>query len=128
MNASRLVLPSLLLMLAFPSTAVAQRDSFLAASVQFYQTLRGPYGDEGPLLAAHLEKMTTALTAWDREIRDAESQLQPRLTAANPQTALEAHTILASLYLERGRFTDARREFEADIKIDPARAAFHRYE
>jgi len=127
MNAPRLLLPFLLVALAIPSTAVAQRESFLAALVQFYQTLRGPYGDEGPQLAAHLEKMTTALAAWDREIRDAETQLQPRLKGADPQTALEAHTILASLYLERGRFNDALREFEADIKIDSTRAAFHRY-
>lgn len=127
MNAPRLVLPLLLVALAIPSIAVAQRDSFLAAFVQFYQTLPGGYGDEGRQLAAQLEKMTTALTAWDREIRDAESQLQPRLKGADVQTALEVHTILASLYLERSRFADAVREFDADIKIDPTRAAFHRY-
>src|SRR5262245_7121354 len=107
MNALRLVLPWLILALAIPSPAAAQRESFLAASVQFYQTLRGAYGDEGPRLAAQLETMSTALAAWDREIRTAESQLQPRLKAADPQTALEVHTVLASLYLERGRFTDA---------------------
>ena len=127
MNAPRLILPLLFVALAIPSTAIAQRDAFLASFVQFYQTLRGAYGDEGAQLSAHLEKMTTALAAWDREIRDAESQLQPRLKAADVQTALEVHTILASLYLERGRFNEALREFEADIKIDPTRAAFHRY-
>ena len=36
----------------------------------------GAYGDEGPQLAAHVEKMTAALAAWDGEIRDAESQLR----------------------------------------------------
>ena len=117
----------LLAALAVPSTAAAQRDGFLAAFVEFYQTLRGAYGDEGPQLAAQLEKMTTALAAWDREIRDAESQLQPRLKGADVQTALQVHAILASLYLDRSRFDDALREFEADISIDPTRAAFHRY-
>ncbi|HKE87179.1 MAG TPA: tetratricopeptide repeat protein [Vicinamibacterales bacterium] len=127
MNAPRLISSLVLVALAIPSTAVAQRDSFLAAFVQFYETLRGAYGDEGPQLVAQLERMTTALAAWDRQIRDAESQLQPRLKDADVQTALEVHTILASLYLERGRFDEALREFEADIKIDPTRAAFHRY-
>jgi len=127
MKAPRLISSLLLVMLAVPSTALAQRDGFLAAFVQFYQTLRGSYGDEGPQLAAQLEKMTTALAEWDREIGDAERQLRPRLTGADAQTALEAHTILASLYLERGRLDEALREFEADIKIDPTRAAFHRY-
>jgi tetratricopeptide (TPR) repeat protein len=127
MNAPRLILPLLLVALGIPSTAAAQREAFLASLVQFYQTLRGPYGDEGPQLTAQLEKMTAALAEWDRQIRDAESQLPPRLKGADVQTALEVHTILASLYLERSRFVDALREFDADIKIDPTRAAFHRY-
>jgi tetratricopeptide (TPR) repeat protein len=117
----------LLAVLAVPSTAAAQRDGFLAAWVQFYQTLPGSYGDEGPQLAAQLEKMSAALAAWDREIRDAESQLQARLKGADANTALEVHAILAALYLDRSRFDDALREFEAAIRIDPTRAAFHRY-
>ena len=127
MKAPRLLSSLLVVMLAVPSTAFAQRDGFFAALVQFYQTLRGSYGDEGPQLVAQLDKMTMALVAWDREIGDAESQLRPRLTGADVQTALEVHAILASLYLDRGRFDDALREFEADVSIDPSRAAFHRY-
>ena len=96
--------------------------------MQFYQTLRGAYGDEGAQLAAHLETMTAALAAWDGQIRDAESQLQPRLKGADAQTALQVHTVLASLYLDRSRFDDALREFEADDRASiPPRAAFHRY-
>jgi tetratricopeptide (TPR) repeat protein len=125
MKAPRLLL-SLLLVLVAPSAALAQRDVFLASFVQFYQTLRGAYGDEGPQLVAQVEQMTTALAAWDREIREAESQLRPRLAGADLQTALEVHTILASLYMERGRLDDALREFEAATRVDP-RAAFRRY-
>lgn len=125
MKARRLLL-AWLLVLVVPSTALAQRDAFLASFVQFYQTLRGAYGDEGPQLVAHLDQMTTALAAWDAQIRDAESQLQPRLAGTDAQTALQVHAILASLYLERGRLDDALREFEAAITVDP-RAAFHRY-
>ena len=127
MKAPRLVPFILLAVLAVPSTAAAQRDRFLKALVQFHQALRGAYGDEGPQLTEHLDTMTAALAAWDKEIRDAETQLRPRLKGADAATALQAHTILASLYLERSRFADALREFDADIKIDPARSAFHRY-
>ena len=127
MNLARLVSLLLLAALAVPSSASAQRDRFLKSFVQFHQALRGPYGDEGPQLTAQLDEMAAALAAWDGEIRDAESQLRPRLKAADPQTALQVHTILASLYLERGRFADALREFDADIAIDSTRAAFHRY-
>ena len=127
MKAKRLVPLLLVAALAVPSPAAAQRDRFLKAFVQFNLTLRGAYGDEGPQLTMHLDEMTAALTGWDSEIREAENQLRPRLKAADPQTALQVHTILASLYLERGRFNDALREFDADILVDSTRAAFHRY-
>ena len=127
MKASRVLALALLGMLAIPAPATAQRDAFLKAFVQFHQTLRGAYGDEGPQLTRHLDTMTAALAAWDTEIREAESQLRPRLKGADSATALQVHTILASLYLERSRLSDALREFDADITLDPSRAAFHRY-
>jgi len=127
MKTTRLVPFVLLAALAVPAPAAAQRDSFLNALVQFHQTLRGAYGDEGPQLGARLDEMAAALAAWDSQIRDAENQLRPRLKGADVQTALQVHTILASLYMERGRFNDALREFDADITIDSTRAAFHRY-
>jgi tetratricopeptide (TPR) repeat protein len=127
MSAPRLVIVLVLAALAVPSTAVAQRDGFFAAWVAFYQTLPGVYGDEGPRLTAQLDKMTAALAAWDGEIRDAESQLQRRLQGADANTALEVHALLAALYLDRSRFDDALREFEAALSVDPTRAVFHRY-
>ena len=127
MKAPRILPLLLLAVLAIPSSAAAQRDVFLKALVQFHQTLRGAYGDEGPQLTRHLDTMTAALAAWNAEIREAESQLRPRLKGADAATALQVHTVLASLYLERSRLPDALREFDADIKIDPSRSAFHRY-
>ena len=82
------------------------------------------YGDEGPQISAHLESMSTALARWDEEIRDWERQVRPRLNEGDPQVALQVHTFLASLYMERGRFDDALRELDEDIRIDPRRAAF----
>lgn len=117
----------MLAVLAVPATAAAQRDGFFSAWVEFYQTLPGTYGDEGSRLAEQLEKMTASLAAWDREIRDAESQLRPRLQGADVNTALEVHALLAALYLDRSRFDDALREFEAALGVDPTRAPFHRY-
>ena len=124
---SGLIASFVLTALVIPSPALAQRDAFLGAFVQFYQALRGTYGDEGPRLAAQLDGMTTALATWDREILDSERQLRSRLQGTDAQTALQAHAILASLYLDRGRLEDALREFEAAIVVDPTRAAFHRY-
>jgi tetratricopeptide (TPR) repeat protein len=121
------ILVPILLLLALPSNALAQRDAFFSTLLTFYKTLGGTYGDEGPQLVAHLQALSTALERWDDEIRTAEQQLRPQLNGADAQTALQVHTLLASLYMERGRFDDALREFAEDIRIDPRRAAFHRF-
>lgn len=117
----------LLALLAVPSNALAQRDAFFSALLAFYKTLGGVYGDEGPQLVAHLGALATSLERWDAEIRAAEKQLTPQLNGADAQTRLQVHTTLASLYMERGRFDDALRELDEDVRIDPRRAAFHRY-
>ena len=121
------ILIPILLVLAVPSNALAQRDAFFSTLLTFYKTLGGTYGDEGPQLVAHLQALSTALERWDDEIRAAEQQLRPQLNGADTQTALQVHTRLASLYMERGRFDDALREFDEDIRLDPRRAAFHRF-
>ena len=122
----RVIASAVLVLLLAPSPAHAQRDQFLAAVIRLYQTLPGVFGDEGPQLTAHVEAMSAALARWEGTIRESERQLRPQAQDGNPQTALQAHTVLASLYLERNRFDAALREFDADITIDPARAGFHR--
>lgn len=121
------VLGLVLAIVAVPSPAAAQRDAFFSALVPLYRTLDGVYGDEGPLITGRLEAMASALARWDEEIREAERQLRPKLTGADSQTALQIHTVLASLYMERGRFADALREFDEDLRLDPTRAPFHRF-
>jgi tetratricopeptide (TPR) repeat protein len=117
-----------LVLLALPSTAVAQRDPFFSAVVAFYRSLSGLYGDEGPRATTQLAAMSTALDRWDVEIRDAERELQSKLQSANDAPAkLQIHTSLASMYLERGRLNEAVREFEQDIAVDPKRAPFYRF-
>jgi tetratricopeptide (TPR) repeat protein len=121
-----LLVTLLLVWLVLPSNAFAQRDAFFSVLVAFYKTLGGVYGDEGPQLVSQVVAISTALQRWDEEIRAAENQLRSNLNERDTQTALQVHTVLASLYLERGRFGDALREFDEDLRSDP-RAAFHRY-
>ena len=126
--ASRLCRVSALVLalLAVPAAAVAQRDLFFSALVEFHKSSAGLYGDEGPPLTARLDAMSNALDAWDRDIRDAETELRVHLAAGAVQTQLQVHALLAARYLERGRFADAVREFDENIRIDPQRAPFHR--
>jgi len=114
-------------MLAYPAPAAAQKDEFFDPLITLYRALAGTYGDEGAELTAHVETMAAALDRWDAAIRDTERELLPQLETADAKTALQIHTVLASTYLDRARFADAVREFDADVKIDPTRAAFHRF-
>jgi tetratricopeptide (TPR) repeat protein len=127
LGAVALIVPVMLALLAVPSPAAAQRSPFFSAVVAFYRSSVGLYGDEGPQLTAQLAAMSTALDQWDLGIADTERELRSRLQSVDDvQTTLQIHTTLASLYVERGRLTDAAREFDEDIRIDPRRAAFHR--
>jgi tetratricopeptide (TPR) repeat protein len=113
-------------LLALPAAATAQRDQFFSALLEFHKSSAGLYGDEGPSLMARLDAMSEALDAWNRDIRDAETELRVHLVAGAVQTQLQVHTLLAARYLERGRFADAVREFDENIRLDPRRASFHR--
>jgi tetratricopeptide (TPR) repeat protein len=123
---SRLVAFVLIALAAAPATGFAQKDQFFDTLLPLYRALAGSYGDEGPQLTAAVDSMGVALTRWDTGIREAETGLRARLRGADPQAAMQAHTLLASMYMERVRFADAVRELDADIRIDPGRAAFHR--
>jgi tetratricopeptide (TPR) repeat protein len=121
-----LVVVALALVVA-PVTVVAQKDQFFDPLLPLYQALAGVYGDEGPRLTALVESMSAARTRWDTSIRAGETALRARLPGANLQTAMQAHALLASMYIERGRLTDALREFDEVTRLDPTRAAFHRF-
>jgi tetratricopeptide (TPR) repeat protein len=115
-------------LLAVPSNAFAQRDAFYSTLLTFYKTLSGVYGDEGPQLTVQLDALAAALKQWDQDVLAAEATLRPRLDKGDAQTRLQVHTLLASLYIDRGRFDDALREFDEDLRIDAQRAVFHRYQ
>jgi tetratricopeptide (TPR) repeat protein len=112
--------------LLFATTAAAQKEEFFNPLLTLYRTLAGVHGDEGARLTALVADISTALERWDAAIADAERGLRAQLAGADEQTSLQVHTVLASMYLDRGRFADALRELEEDLRIDPGRAAFHR--
>ncbi len=110
---------------ALSASPAAQKDAFREALIGFHAKLAGDYGDEGPLVAGNLERMASALAAWDETIRNVEQDLRPRLTAAATGERVRIHTALGELYVERGRYADAIREIDAAIQADGNRAALH---
>lgn len=117
----------LLLLLALPDPASAQRDRFLATLPVLYRSLAGAYGDEGREIAAHVETLSQALTEWESEFGGAERGLRMQTTAGDPRQAVDAHLALAELYAERSRFRDAVGEVDDAIRINPQVASLYPY-
>ena len=114
-------------LLVLPPTASAQRDQFFDALLPFYRSLTGTFGDEGPQLTAQLETLSRALNRWDQALEATERTLRARLKDGDARTALEVHTVLATLYAERSRYDEALREIDQAIRVDAERAALHRF-
>jgi tetratricopeptide (TPR) repeat protein len=115
-------------LLAAPSAAFAQKDSFVEALVALTTALSGTYGDEGAHVRTALDTAARALAEWDRFLRESEETVSSRLPTASLQNALEMHTTMGALYLERGRLGDALREFQAASRIAPERPALHLFQ
>lgn len=112
-------------LLSAPLPAFAQRETFVEGLVALTTALSGTYGDEGAHARAALDTMSRALTEWDRSLRENEETVAARLPTATSQNALEMHATMGALYLERGRLSDALREFQAASRIAPQRPALH---
>lgn len=113
------------ILLTAPFPAFAQKQTFVEGLVELTTSLAGTYGDEGPRAHAALDTMSRALAEWDLSLRENEGTVASRLPAAPPQNALEMHATMGALYLERGRLSDALREFRAASRIAPQRASLH---
>jgi tetratricopeptide (TPR) repeat protein len=114
-------------LLVLPPTASAQRDQFFDALLPFYRSLTGTFGDEGPQLTTQLETLSRALNRWDQALEATERTLRARLKDGDARTALEVHTVLATLYAERSRYDEALREIDQAIRVDAERAALRRF-
>ncbi len=108
-----------------PADAAAQKAAFVDALIAFRTALAGPYGDEGPQVTVDLDLMAASLARWDQTIAAIEGDLRPALPDAARDAAMHVRVTLASLYLERGRLTDALAEIDAAIQLDGDRAALH---
>ena len=111
-----------------PLPASAQKETFVEGLVALTTALSGTYGDEGAHARAALDTMSRALTEWDRSLRENEETVASRLATAPSQNALEMHATMGALYLERGRLSDALREFQAASRIAPQRPALHLFQ
>ena len=105
----------LAVLLLVPATAAAQKGAFIEALIEFDSALSGTYGDEGPRVEVALDRMTSALRAWNTERRATEAALRAGGNAP----------ALAQFLLNEGRRADALEAAEAAIRLEPGRTGLH---
>ena len=91
-----------------PLPAEAQQSVFVQALSDLTSAIEGTYGDEGARVGPAIDRMSAALTEWDREIEAAATGLRTALReAAASSTIFERRMALGRMYAERGRLSDA---------------------
>ena len=108
-----------LVLTAVPVPASAQHAAFVQALFELTGALEGTYGDEGPQVRPAIDRMSSALAQWDREIETAAAQAR---TAPRDAKSVERRVSLARMYADRGRLADALSELDAASSVQPQRS------
>src|SRR4030095_10720098 len=112
---------AVLLLALAPSAASAQQAAFTRALLELTAAIDGTYGDEGALVRPAINRMSTALAQWDREIEPADAVV--KAPSQTPTTGLvDSRISLARMYADRGRFADALSELDAAGRLERRRA------
>jgi tetratricopeptide (TPR) repeat protein len=106
-------------LIVLPSRAIAQHDAFVEALAQFTAGLPGTYGDEGVMGRTELDRMERGLAEWDKTLREYESNILTIGPTASADRVLDMHRAMGMLYVARGRFEEAVREFDAVVARSP---------
>ena len=109
----------------FPPQAAAQQTAFTQALAELTEAIEGIYGDEGGRIGPALDRMSAALTVWNREIGAAEAAVATALSTASHAEIVTRRLSLARMYAGRGRFTDALPQLDAALVLDSRRAEVH---
>ena len=113
-------------LLAVTRPAAAQpAEAFAAALVDVAVAARGSIGDEGPMLVAAIDRLAASLEQWDGVIANMERGLAAEIGKAPRPVAARMRATLGSAYLERGRSTDAVRELDLAVALEPQLAVAH---
>src|SRR5262245_53755539 len=100
-----------------PLPAIAQHEAFVEALSEFTSALPGTYGDEASAAHLALDRIERGLSAWDKSLREYESNLLAIGPTAPAARLIEMRRAMGMLYMARGRFDEAAREFEAAVPL-----------
>jgi tetratricopeptide (TPR) repeat protein len=107
------------LVLIWPSSAHAQaRDAFIQGVADFVNAANGMKGDDDAALTAAIDAMAAGLAQWDAAVAKVEAGLNAEIGKAPPPVAARMRAALGAVYLERGRWDAALKQFDTAVALD----------
>jgi len=97
------------------------KTAFFESVARFSTALERQRADAGAVRGA-LDAMSRALQQWDAVLRSSEQTFAANLPGSPAAAAARMHVAIGAAFLDRGRLSDALREFAAGSRLDPARA------
>src|SRR5262245_36826741 len=119
---ARIAACSLAMLLAGVIPANAQMEAFVRAVRDFGSRATSATPEN---TQSSIDRMASSLAEWDRQIADREKSVQRDLRQASRESAFQLHVELGLAYAQRGRTTDALREFNAAVEVRPAASDVH---
>lgn len=101
--------------------ALETKQGFVSGLILFMEALPGTYGDEGVRLSSALEALDAGLRRWDAGLRAYADAMTAQIKDTRGSVAAALRLPLGAMYLERGRFDEALREFATAGELDPDR-------
>ena len=103
-----------------PVHSTAQvKDAFIQGVADFVNAANGMKGDDGPALTAAIDAMAAGLAQWDAAVAKVEAGLNAEIGKAPPPIAARMRAALGAVYLERGRWDAALKQFDTAVALDP---------
>jgi protein O-GlcNAc transferase len=113
-----------LVLALLPHRADAQQAAFVQ-TVRDLAERSATATQDAAALAPVVERMAAALATWDDGITSHEVQVQGELPRASEPRAFQLRVELGLAYRQRGRLTDALREFDAAAALQPGASDVH---
>ena len=115
----RLGVATVVLLVALPAAATAQKDVFVDAFVALHSALPGTYGDEGAQIESEFARLAAALAVWERSAAADEAALKKR--GATPGE-------FALHYIDHQQLESALGSINSAIAAEPNRTSLYLYQ
>jgi tetratricopeptide (TPR) repeat protein len=94
------------------------KDAFIQGVADFVNAANGMKRDDGPALTAAIDAMAAGLAQWDAAVAKVEAGLNAEIGKAPPPVAARMRAALGAVYLERGRWDAALKQFDTAVALD----------